>query len=136
MTANTVKQITYSPCKMFGVSFTATQMAALEADKAAPRWDLNPPQRENHDNDIQYAFALRGYADRLAASKAPEKMLAAEKKAKNLKHRWKIASKQERASMMSGFGQHTGGIGMGELRELASKTWDTLPSDIKRYLER
>ena len=56
---------------LFGVEFSASQNAALAADERSPRWDLNPPQREEYDCDYGYALGLRQYADRLIASNAP-----------------------------------------------------------------
>ena len=52
---------------IFGVEFSAEQNAALADDEKSPRWDLNPPQREEYDSDRWYALALRQYADRLIA---------------------------------------------------------------------
>lgn len=60
----------------FGVKFTPQQEAALKADTESPRWDLNPPQREDYDTDYTYGLALRQYADRLIAANA--KPLASE----------------------------------------------------------
>lgn len=57
-------------CRLvFGVRFTAAQDAALDADERSPRWDLEPPQREEYMDDTGYALALRRYADRLIAAR-------------------------------------------------------------------
>ena len=54
--------------RIFGVCLSSAQNAALAADKCAPRWDLDPPQRETYYNDTEYVFGLRDYADRLIAA--------------------------------------------------------------------
>jgi len=50
---------------LFGVEFSVAQNSALKADDRSPRWDLNPPQREEYDDDHAYALGLRDYCDRL-----------------------------------------------------------------------
>jgi hypothetical protein len=50
---------------IFGIRFTSDQEKVLAEDDRSPRWDLNPPQREEYDNDHSYAMGLRDYADRL-----------------------------------------------------------------------
>lgn len=54
---------------LFGVPFTTIQNAALKTDQQFPRWDLEPPQREEYADDHGYALGLRDYADRLIAEK-------------------------------------------------------------------
>ncbi len=54
---------------MFSVEFTSDQEVVLAEDDRSPRWDLNPPQREEYDDDRSYAVGLRNYADRLIAAK-------------------------------------------------------------------
>jgi hypothetical protein len=53
---------------LYGVKFSEQQNLALQRDLKSPRWDLDPPQRENYYNDTEYAFALRDYANRLIAA--------------------------------------------------------------------
>lgn len=48
---------------LFGVPFSHRQWAAMAIEP--PRWDLNPPQREEYDNDEAYAMGEREYADRV-----------------------------------------------------------------------
>lgn len=64
-----------SPIKgalFFGVRFTLAQEKALVSDRRSPRWDLNPPAREEYDDDYHFGLGLRDYADRLIAdSRSP-----------------------------------------------------------------
>lgn len=39
-----------------------------EKGERSPRWDLDPPQRENYESPIRYILALRDYANRVLAS--------------------------------------------------------------------
>jgi hypothetical protein len=50
--------------------FTIEQTKALELDANSPRWDLDPPQREEFDDELSYLIGLRDYADRLIAAKS------------------------------------------------------------------
>lgn len=59
--------------RLFGVCFSAAMNAALYADERAPRWDLDPPQRESYFTDTEYAFGLRDYAKRLIALNKQER---------------------------------------------------------------
>jgi hypothetical protein len=52
--------------KLFGVTFTTKQWAAIIQDP--PRWDLNPPQREEYNDDHSYAIGEREYANRVLAT--------------------------------------------------------------------
>ena len=54
---------------LFDVNFTDEQWDAIENDDKCPRWDLDPPQREDYMDDHIYAIGLRSYADRLIQSK-------------------------------------------------------------------
>ena len=55
---------------LFGVQFTRAQCLAAETEP--PQWDLNPPQREEYDDDHAYALGERDYADRVIAANAPD----------------------------------------------------------------
>jgi hypothetical protein len=60
-----------SPARLlFGVQFTPEQWAAAIADP--PRWDLNPPQREEYNSDYDYALGEREYADRVIRATQPK----------------------------------------------------------------
>lgn len=39
--------------------------------RSNPRWDLDPPQREEYETDAAYVAALKAYANRVRASDAP-----------------------------------------------------------------
>jgi hypothetical protein len=51
--------------QLYNDLLTAKQRNILDADDAAPRWDLEPPQREEFLTDRDYVLALGRYADRI-----------------------------------------------------------------------
>lgn len=67
--------------QVFGVPFTQEQMAACVE---LPKWELNPPQREEYESDSSYAIDLREYADKIIAA---EKIIAAKRSTDENKHR-------------------------------------------------
>lgn len=57
--------------RLYQELFTKAQRDFLDGEDAkAPRWDLNPPQREEYDAALPYMLALSKYADRAMAAKA------------------------------------------------------------------
>lgn len=42
---------------------TSAQLEYIH-NETKPRWDLDPPQREEYENDYYYMIALGQYADR------------------------------------------------------------------------
>jgi len=43
-------------------------------DEKWPRWDLDPPQRENYGNDWDYTVAIGQYADRCIETELLERL--------------------------------------------------------------
>lgn len=54
-----------------GVYFSREQIDAIKRDVENPRWDLNPPQREEYESDKDYLLELRAYADRRISENRP-----------------------------------------------------------------
>lgn len=47
---------------------TKRHLEILRKDDRYPRWDLDPPQREEYNDPVSYMKGLAEYADRIAAS--------------------------------------------------------------------
>jgi hypothetical protein len=57
--------------RLYQELLTDAQRDALDLDVKNPRWDLDPPQREEYSSDYGYTVGLGEYADRLIAAKKP-----------------------------------------------------------------
>lgn len=66
-----MKQPKSSGHSEYGVWFSPEQWAA--AMEPRPRWDLNPPQREEFDSDHSYALDLLDYANRVLETRKEAK---------------------------------------------------------------
>lgn len=57
--------------RLYQELFTKAQRDFLDGpDAKAPRWDLDPPQREEFDAPLPYMLALSKYADQAMAAKS------------------------------------------------------------------
>lgn len=57
--------------RLEAVLLTPAQLRYLNYEQR-PRWELNPPQREEYDTPRNYVLALGGYADRAIEAESQE----------------------------------------------------------------
>ncbi len=53
---------------LYAELLTPAQKKAMDRDMASPRWDLDPPMREEFLSPVPYILAMARYADRLIAA--------------------------------------------------------------------
>lgn len=57
--------------RLYQELLTEAQRAFLDGpDRRSPRWDLDPPQREEYNAPLPYMLAVARYADRAMAARA------------------------------------------------------------------